>query len=72
MYQYYYKTAIIEPGKNYSTLAWAMDYTFKAGHRIGVIIYSSDAQYSIIPADTTTFTLNLGEGSFVELPMCSQ
>lgn len=69
--EYYYQTVAIKPSKNYSyTFCMEpMDYTFKRGHRIGVIIYSSDAEYSIIPSDTTTFTLNLGESSYIELPI---
>lgn len=69
--EYYYQTVKIKPGKDYPYVFCMepMDYTFRKGHRIGVIIYSSDAEYSIIPQDKTEFTLNLGKNSYIEMPI---
>lgn len=69
--EYYYKTVKIKEGLNYPYVfsMEPMDYTFKKGHRMGIIIYSSDAEYSIIPKDKTEFTLNLGSDSYIEIPI---
>ncbi|WP_110942980.1 CocE/NonD family hydrolase C-terminal non-catalytic domain-containing protein [Inediibacterium massiliense] len=45
-----------------------MDYTLKKGHRLGLIILSTDAEYTLRPFKTTNFILNTNE-SFVEIPV---
>jgi len=69
--EYYYQTVAIEPNKyyNYAFCLEPMDYIFKAGHRIGIIVYSNDAQYSIIPEEKTQFTIKLGEKSYIDIPI---
>ncbi|WP_066391205.1 Xaa-Pro dipeptidyl-peptidase [Neobacillus mesonae] len=47
------------PGRDY-TFEWAMepkDYIFKAGHRIGVVLISSDFDYTIRPEAGTKITV---------------
>lgn len=50
------KTQTIKPGKEY-TFGWDLqpnDYIFKKGHKIGVIIISTDVDYTLrYPAGTT-------------------
>jgi len=59
------------PGQayNYCFTLEPMDYTFKAGQRLGIVVYSTDLRYTIIPQDVTAFDLISGENSFVELPL---
>ncbi|MGL4738526.1 MAG: Xaa-Pro dipeptidyl-peptidase [Cellulosilyticaceae bacterium] len=48
------------PGKSY-TFKFSMepmDYTVKAGHRLGLIILSTDADFTTRPLKTTTFTVD--------------
>lgn len=45
-----------------------MDYTVKAGHQIGLIIYSTDAEYTMRPLSITNFIVDTDE-TFVEIPV---
>jgi X-Pro dipeptidyl-peptidase len=44
------------------------DYVFKAGHRIGLVVVSTDFDYTIRPLPGTELTLDPGE-SEVSLPV---
>ena len=68
---YYYQTKKITPGQRneYTFIMQPVDYTFKAGTRLALYIYSTDYRSTIIPQDVTGFTLYMSENSFVELPV---
>ena len=68
---YYYQTKQIEPGQKYEYTfeMQPMDYTFKAGTRLALYVYSTDYRSTIIPQEVTRFTLHMGKNSFVELPV---
>jgi len=69
--EFYYQTAKIEPGKSYS-YTFALEprhYTFREGSRLAVVIYSTDYRHTIRPHIATEFTLELGEGSYIDLPL---
>ena len=69
---YYYKTQVITPGTNYKYYfeMEPMDYTFKAGTRLALYVYSADYRDTqISKVVVPTFTLLGGGGSFVELPI---
>ena len=60
----------IEPGESYR-LEFPMqpvDHVFEAGHRIGVVVYSSDMHFTKRPPTDPELTLSVGE-SGVELPV---
>jgi len=69
---YYYQTRTISPGtdyKYYFTLE-PMDYTFKAGTRLAIYVYTSDYRHTQVAKTTPPeFTIKTGEGTFVELPI---
>ncbi|MCL1874514.1 MAG: CocE/NonD family hydrolase, partial [Clostridiales bacterium] len=68
---YYYQTKEIEPGEKYQYYFEfePMDYTFKAGTRLALYVYSTDYRTTIVPVNPPTFTLYSGENTFVELPI---
>lgn len=45
-----------------------MNYTIKAGHRLGLILYSTDAEYTMRPLSVTEFTVNPSKTS-IQLPV---
>ncbi|MDR2711544.1 MAG: dockerin type I domain-containing protein [Clostridiales bacterium] len=70
---YWYQTTKIVPGESYSytfTLE-PRHYTFAEGHRLAVVIYSTDYRHTIRPEVATKFELNLGEDSYIDLPLMS-
>jgi len=68
---YYYQTKKSTPGQksSYTFEMQPMDYTFKAGTRLAIYVYSTDYRSTIIPKDVTGFTLHINENAFVELPI---
>ena len=68
---YYYQTQTITPGEKYKYYfeMETMDYTFKAGNRLALFIYSTDYRTTIVPLNPTTFTLYTGADTFLELPI---
>lgn len=65
-----YRVDAITPGTEYTFNfeMEPMDYTLKAGHKLGLIIYSTDAQYTMRPLTITNFTVNTSK-SFIEVPI---
>lgn len=65
-----YRVDSIVPGEEYvfNLDMQPMNYTVKAGHRIGLIIYSTDAEYTMRPLSVTNFTVDTDE-TFVEIPV---
>lgn len=65
-----YRVDTIQPGQEYTFNLdmQPMDYTVKKGHKIGLIILSTDAEFTVRPLKTTNFTFNTSE-SFVEIPI---
>ncbi|MBD8045953.1 Xaa-Pro dipeptidyl-peptidase [Clostridium faecium] len=67
-----YRVDTINPGEEYTfnLNMQPMDYTVKKGHKIGLIILSTDAEFTVRPLKTTNFKVNTSESS-VEIPMVS-
>ena len=68
-----FQTVEIEPGESYSytfTLE-PRHYTFREGSRLAVVVYSTDYRHTIRPQQATKFELNLGTGSYIDLPLLS-
>ena len=68
---YWYQTTEIVPGTPYSytfTLE-PRHYTFREGSRLAVVIYSTDYRHTIRPFEATKIDLNLGAGSYIDLPL---
>ena len=68
---YWFQTTEITPGKPYSytfTLE-PRHYTFREGNRLAVVIYSTDYRHTIRPFEATKIDLNLGAGSYIDLPL---
>lgn len=60
----------VVPGKEY-TFRWDLqpeDYVFKPGHRIGVVLISSDHDYTLRPSESTGITITPGR-SQITLPI---
>lgn len=68
---YYWQTTKINPGQAYSytfTLE-PRHYTFQEGNRLAVIVYTTDYRHTIMPKEVTKVEVNLGEGSYIDLPL---
>ena len=67
---YYYQSQNITPKEKYQYYFefQPMDYTFKAGTRLALYVYSTDYRFTTVPEHPPTLTLYAGENSFVELP----
>jgi X-Pro dipeptidyl-peptidase len=71
---YLYQTVDIKPGE-FHEYTWELDvmeYTVRAGHKLGVILYGSDPEYTYLPPNAnavTEFTVNLGPGTYLSLPI---
>jgi X-Pro dipeptidyl-peptidase len=60
----------VEQGR-LSTYRWVLqpkDYVFPAGHRIGVVVFSSDQEYTLLPLGGTRLTVDPG-GSRLTVPV---
>lgn len=72
---YYYQTEVIEPGKFYP-YTWAlsiMDYTVKAGHKLALILYGTDPEYSQRPlTNPTKITVEIGPDTYLTLPLVGE
>ena len=68
---YYYQTTAIVPGQayEYTFTMEPLDYTFRAGQRLGIIVFSTDLRHTIVPLDVTGFDLKNGANSYVEIPL---
>ena len=70
---YYYQTVELD-SETYYNYTWDLvptDYTFEAGHRIGIVIYGADPAYTTRPYDATGMTVDTA-ASFVELPLVTK
>jgi hypothetical protein len=67
-----FQSVDIVPGEFYS-YTWELDvtdYTFRAGRRLGLILYGSDPAFTLRPlTETTEFTVRTGSGTFLQLPV---
>lgn len=67
---YCYQTENIQPG-TWHSYTWDLvptDYTFAAGHRLGVILYGSDPAFTVRPFTPNPMTVDTG-ASCIELPL---
>ncbi|MCL2496115.1 MAG: hypothetical protein FWF04_01705, partial [Clostridiales bacterium] len=68
---YYFQTVEIEAGEFYP-YTWemdVMDYTVVAGHKLVLIIFSTDPEYTLRPFNPTEFTAEIGAGTYLSLPL---
>ncbi len=67
-----YRVDTINPGQEYTFNLdmQPMDYIVKKGHKIGLIILSTDAQFTTRPLKSTNFKFNTRE-SFVQIPIAN-
>ena len=64
------RSSPIQQGREY-TFTWELepdDYVFPAGHRIGLVVVSTDQQYTVRPDPGTRLTVNPSRSS-VTLPV---
>jgi Synergist-CTERM protein sorting domain-containing protein len=69
-----YQTASIQTGEFYS-YTWELavtDYEIKEGHRLGLILYGSDPEFTNRPYNPTTFTVEIGPDSYLSLPIAGE
>ncbi|MCL1873946.1 MAG: dockerin type I domain-containing protein [Clostridiales bacterium] len=70
---FYFQTTRIVPGQYYPyTIEMdTYDYTFEPGMRIGVMIWGTDVDYSLLydKCCTPEFDVQLGEGSYLSIPL---
>ncbi|GAA0540844.1 Xaa-Pro dipeptidyl-peptidase [Saccharopolyspora subtropica] len=64
------RTSPIEPGKNYSITVTMQpdDYVFAAGHRLGIVVLSSDHDFTLRPKPGTGLALDLAR-TRIHLPV---
>jgi len=67
---YYYQTKAITPGEynQYYFEFEPNDYKFKAGNKMGIVVFSTDYRNTPTPEDTPTLTIRFGENTYVEIP----
>lgn len=65
-----YNVDVVEPGESYTfTLELQpIDYVVKAGHQLGLVLYSVDPEVTYWPADVTNFTVD-NAGTSVKIPV---
>lgn len=65
-----HKADPLTPGKYYTFNLdmQPMDYTVKAGHTLGLILYSTDAEYTMRPLSVTNFTVDPSD-TFATVPV---
>jgi X-Pro dipeptidyl-peptidase len=71
MAPYTYQTTAITPG-TYYPYTWELDvtnYTVLAGHKLVLILFGSDPEYTIRPYDPTEFTVETGPDTYLSLPL---
>ena len=68
---YYYQTQTITPGVSnlYYFEFQPMDYTFKAGTRLALYVYSADYRHTSVAQNPPTFTVYAGANTFADLPI---
>ena len=71
---YLYQSVEIKP-EQFHSYTWELDvmeYTIRAGHKLGVIIYGSDPEYTYLPPNAnavTEFTVDIGPETYLSLPI---
>jgi hypothetical protein len=71
MAAYTYQTTSIEPGKFYP-YTWELDvtdYTVLAGHKLVLMLFGSDPEYTFRPFNATGFQVEIGPETFISLPI---
>ena len=74
---YLFQSEDIVPGEFHS-YTWELDvteYTIRAGHKLAVILYGSDPEYTYLSpnaGDVTEFTVNIGPRTYLSLPIIGQ
>lgn len=65
-----YRVDSLTPGTEYTfnLSLEPIDYTVKAGHKLGLILYSTDAEYTMRPLTITNFEVNTSK-TFIEVPI---
>ena len=61
------RSSPIQQGREY-TFTWELepdDYVFPAGHRIGLVVVSTDQQYTVRPDPGTRLTVNPSRSSVI-------
>ena len=70
---YYFQTTKLVPGQyyDYTVELNPYNYTFEAGTRIAIMVFGTDPWFSplLTPECTAAFDLQLGAGSYVEIPL---
>ena len=57
---------------NFNSYTWEMDvsdYTFTKGNQLGLILFGSDAEFTYMTKDPAEFTVNLGQNTYLSLPI---
>ena len=74
MPSYTYQTVKIQPGETY-TYVFTLEprnYTFREGHRIAIVLFTTDYKHTQMPFEATECVLTLGENSYVDLPLTAE
>jgi X-Pro dipeptidyl-peptidase len=70
--EYFYQNEVINPG-TYYPYTWELsvtDYTIKAGHKLALILYGTDPEYTQRPlTDPTKLTVEIGPDTYLSLPI---
>ncbi|MCL2164251.1 MAG: hypothetical protein FWH55_07635 [Oscillospiraceae bacterium] len=71
MADYTFQTTAVTPGEFYP-YTWEMDvseYELLAGHKLALMIYGTDPEYTIRPFNATEFTVEVGPETYLSLPV---
>jgi len=67
---YYFQSIVPEPGQfhTYVFSFSAMDWEFRAGDRLAIMIYSTDFRHTMTPSNPPKLTIRTGQNTFVDIP----
>ncbi|MCL1976282.1 MAG: InlB B-repeat-containing protein [Firmicutes bacterium] len=71
MAPYTYQTTAITPGEFYP-YTWELDvtdYTLLKGHKLVLLLFGSDPEYTLRPYNPTEFTVEIGSETYISLPL---
>ncbi|MCL2412802.1 MAG: hypothetical protein FWC98_01535, partial [Bacteroidales bacterium] len=67
---FYYQSIVPEPGQfhTYVFAFSAMDWEFRAGDRLAIMVYSTDFRHTMTPSNPPQLTIRTGQNTFVDIP----
>jgi len=67
---HYFQSLVPAPGQfhTYVFAFEAMDWEFRAGDRLAIMVYTTDFRYTMTPSNPPRITIRTGQNTFVDIP----